>query len=88
MPFERIDETLSLDADGDLWLRQTKAGDPDDPGRNVCLGHIETASVPERLQEQYDRLRDEWDDAVAYGDACRSTAEGAFRAAVAGWRLN
>lgn len=88
MPFERIDETLSLDADGYLWLDQRKADDPDDPGRLVSLGHIETASCPERLQEQYEALRDEWDDAVAYGKACRLTAEGAYRAAVAGWRLN
>ena len=88
MPFERIDEQLVCDDDGDLWLRQTNADDPDDSGRLVSLGHIETACVPDRLQAQYERLRDEWDDAVAFGRECRLTAEGAFHAAVAGWRLN
>lgn len=88
MPFDRIDEQLVCDDDGDLWIRQTNADDPDDSGRLVSLGHIETACVPDRLQSQYERLRDEWREAEAYGRACRLTAEGAFDDAVRNWSLN
>lgn len=88
MAWTYAQETLRMDDDGTLWCHLTNPDDAEDAGRLVSLGHVTTADVPERLEAQLEVLRDEWREAEAFGRECRLTAEGAFRSAVAGWRLN
>lgn len=85
-PYERlITVTLEVNREGDLFL---VTDDRDGNREWNLLGPIADAadSVPRELWDQYDRLWQDWRDALAAGAGYRDTVSAAYDRAMGGVR--